>query len=198
MKKFISLLLVVCVFCCSTMFSANAMPAPMRYGDANFDFEIDVTDATYIQLYLVDYETMDRGQYELADVDDDGGISILDATMVQKKIAKIIDKFPAGVEIDDYYFTFKVRLDCEGKNPVVGENVTFTTFMTYGGNTWLPITYDYYFNDELVCTSESNVLTYTFDEAGYYYLDIRAQNAVDFAQEHRFGFAVIEAPINVD
>ena len=195
MKKFISLLLVVCVFCCSTMFSANAMPAPMRYGDANFDFEIDITDATYIQLYLVDYETMDRGQYELADVDDDGEISILDATMVQKKIAKIIDKFPAGVEIDDYYYEIKIHLDSEGWYPVVGETVTFTV---EGKNNWMPMTYQYYIDDEHICTSESNVLSYTFDKAGGYDLDVYTKNALDFSQHWQITVSVKEAPINVD
>lgn len=56
-------------------------------GDVNGDGEVNVTDATYIQLYLANYYRMSESSLKCADSDKDNFITITDATFIQLAIA---------------------------------------------------------------------------------------------------------------
>lgn len=62
-------------------------------GDVNLDGRIDIMDATMIQRYISQSESLNISQRENADVDRSGSVTIADATTIQKYIAKIIFKF---------------------------------------------------------------------------------------------------------
>lgn len=59
------------------------------YGDINLDGQITVKDATLLQKYLADSESLSELQLTLADVTVDGKITIKDATAIQKFVAGI-------------------------------------------------------------------------------------------------------------
>ncbi len=84
-KSIISLLLIV-MLTFSTVISANAETLPM-YGDVNSDGEVNVTDATEINKYLVDIAVFAEEQCAVADFNGDRIIDIKDSTDIQKMLA---------------------------------------------------------------------------------------------------------------
>ena len=62
-------------------------------GDVNLDGKITVVDATTIQRYLAQLETLSDTQKALADVDKSGNITVVDATTIQRYIAGLISSF---------------------------------------------------------------------------------------------------------
>lgn len=58
-------------------------------GDANLDGVVTIDDATLIQRYLADLDTIDSEAIESADADGDGIISIKDTTLIQRFLAGI-------------------------------------------------------------------------------------------------------------
>ena len=61
-------------------------------GDANGDGEVNIVDATYVQLYVAKYKVEDINLTN-ADVNQDGLISIQDATAIQMFVTKMISSF---------------------------------------------------------------------------------------------------------
>ena len=59
-------------------------------GDINQDGNVDIKDATLIQMYLVNFVVLSDEQKYVADVDGDGDINIIDATEIQRYIVQII------------------------------------------------------------------------------------------------------------
>ena len=59
-------------------------------GDANFDGEVTIIDATLIQLHLAKKSELSQEQIEIADANKDSVLSIMDATYIQKFVAKLI------------------------------------------------------------------------------------------------------------
>ena len=57
------------------------------YGDADFDGEVSIMDATRIQRLLASLITEDDISLAAADVDEDGEVSIMDATRIQRYLA---------------------------------------------------------------------------------------------------------------
>ena len=55
-------------------------------GDTDLSGYISVTDATFVQKYVVGIEDFDKLQLFNSDVNDDGEISVVDATLIQKYI----------------------------------------------------------------------------------------------------------------
>lgn len=100
MKKFISILLTVCLLVIS-MVPAVAVEynseAAFQMGDANLDGRVTVKDATIIQKHIAMFLRLSEEQMKLADVDENGTVNVIDATMIQKRIALLI-KFPCEVE----------------------------------------------------------------------------------------------------
>ncbi len=62
-------------------------------GDTNLDGDIDIADATYIQLYLAQYEELSDFAIQLADVNNDSNLSILDVTEIQRYLAGYVTEF---------------------------------------------------------------------------------------------------------
>lgn len=58
-------------------------------GDANIDNILSIRDATEIQMYLTKRTEFTDTQVELADITNDGNVSINDVTGIQKQLAKI-------------------------------------------------------------------------------------------------------------
>lgn len=77
-----------------TFIDLGGNPEPeIKIGDANKDGSIDISDGTFIQLYIA--KAIDESVIDLnaADTTGDGNIDITDATNVQLYIAKVIDHF---------------------------------------------------------------------------------------------------------
>lgn len=60
-------------------------------GDVNGDGEVNVTDATYIQLYLVNYYRMSESALKCADTDKNNLVTVTDATLIQLAAAGLKD-----------------------------------------------------------------------------------------------------------
>ena len=61
-------------------------------GDSNLDGRISITDATDIQLHLVDMRALTGDSLIAADVDKDGSVSIRDATAIQCYLVELTDQ----------------------------------------------------------------------------------------------------------
>lgn len=104
MKKFISLLLLICMLMlgATPVFAQSNMDSHTRtcscYGDCDGDSYVTIKDASLIQKHTADLITLTEEQLSTSDVDGNGRVNIVDATWIQKKIASICDKFPAETE----------------------------------------------------------------------------------------------------
>ncbi len=67
-----------------------ATPSGKILGDADNDGEINVKDATYIQLYLANLLSKNEINLSVCDVDNDGEINVKDATYIQLQLANLI------------------------------------------------------------------------------------------------------------
>lgn len=63
------------------------------YGDVNGDGKISIIDATIVQKYAADLETLTAEQKLRGDVDFDGDVDIQDATLIAKYAAELISSF---------------------------------------------------------------------------------------------------------
>ena len=97
MKKFLSLLLIVCLYAVSVS-SVMAVGSDLLIGDVDLDGRISVKDATLIQKYAASLESLSVSQLVIADVDISDNVNVKDATMIQKYVAGIIDEFPSKNE----------------------------------------------------------------------------------------------------
>lgn len=93
MKKTLCILLSILI-CFSASFVTATANNTYILGDVDEDGEVNIFDATYIQLYLSRYVDLSDTQVISADVDADGCVNIFDVTTIQRFLAKIIDKFP--------------------------------------------------------------------------------------------------------
>ena len=59
-------------------------------GDVDGDGEVTVMDATLVQKYIVNLETLTDSQLKVADVNGDGEVSVLDATEIQKIVVNLV------------------------------------------------------------------------------------------------------------
>ncbi|MBR6599238.1 MAG: dockerin type I repeat-containing protein, partial [Oscillospiraceae bacterium] len=60
----------------------------MKYGDINADNVVDLTDLTYLSLYLLNDKTFDDAQLERADVLYDSSVDIADLAYLKQYISK--------------------------------------------------------------------------------------------------------------
>ncbi len=65
-------------------------------GDANLDGDVSVLDATRIQMYLVQLETIEELGMAAGDANEDGDLDVLDATCIQRYVAKCDDGYNIG------------------------------------------------------------------------------------------------------
>ncbi|MBQ7964474.1 MAG: dockerin type I repeat-containing protein [Ruminococcus sp.] len=167
MKKALAILLASIILMSAIAITANAARPPQLYGDAYYDMDVNIMDATAIQQHLASITELEMNRYEAADVDGDSSITIMDATTIQQYLASIITEFPAG----EYYLIDKCLYDVipsymSGKAQV-GVAVDFTVDGYAYPN---PEIRYLYVNDELVDTAvnEDETLTYTFPQVGVY------------------------------
>lgn len=65
-----------------------------KAGDVNLSGDVDISDATLIQAYLVGFSQFSEEQNIVADVNDSGDINISDVTVIQMYLAGRYSKFP--------------------------------------------------------------------------------------------------------
>ena len=192
-KKIFSIIIVV-IFLLSCVPSSSALRAPWPIGDTDGDWEVTILDATHLQRWLAGYGGMDKLSIFLADVNGDGYSDVLDAAIIRRKLVDLSEFYAAyygSYFIEDYSFS----ADYDSGMARVGVPVTFTAMGE--GVSWanmvdsfagglnperadLPITYEFYINDELVQErSENSKLTYTFCEPGSYKVVAVISNALD-------------------
>lgn len=68
----------------------------VKLGDVDGDGDITITDATAIQRYLAELETLDAIHLYAADANEDKEVDIADATAIQMAVAKISTGHPIG------------------------------------------------------------------------------------------------------
>lgn len=201
MKKIISLIMVYAIVLNVALFGVSAMVAPdYVYGDVNCDREVDVTDATYLQMHLVGLIELSKLSYELADFDGDTKIDITDATKIQMYEAKIIKHIPhepyaiyTHVEIE------RVASDIESSKAIAGVPVTFNAqaYVPHGEDLVYPITYEYVIKmgDKEIAKSqrsENSEFTYTFENGGEYTVYLNAYNAFDLYSTYELEYKVLD------
>ncbi|MCH5304471.1 MAG: dockerin type I repeat-containing protein, partial [Ruminococcus sp.] len=107
MRKALSLILVVTLLmsmACISGIGVGAAAKSYKMGDVNMDGAVDIRDATLIQQYLADLETLSDIQLYLADVDGEPGVSVKDATYIMQGIADLIEEHatnPDGKSLND-------------------------------------------------------------------------------------------------
>lgn len=87
---------MICLLCsaliaAATIISVSAVntdsvAAGRLYGDVNNDGEINTSDATLIQKYIVELAHLDAESLRCVDVNQDGSVDVMDATCIQKYI----------------------------------------------------------------------------------------------------------------
>lgn len=195
MKRIISMFLVLLAVASCCAFSVGAIPAPVFYGDVNMDYYCNILDATYIQRALVQLETLDQMQNELADVDDDSEVTVHDATYIQRKVAGIVRGFPAGYTEYVYMFIDDLSADFDSGMAMVNEPVTFTVDPA---GTCPPYKYDYYVNEVAVREeADSSSFEYTFEEAGIYTVKAVVTNRFGVSCDKEMEIEVVE-PYSLD
>lgn len=171
MKKIMCLILVLVLLMGVYVVNVSAKSAPRAtIGDVDVNGKIEIIDATILMRYLVELEEFTVEQKYLADADEDGKLSIMDATNIQRYHAKIYPYESVGHWFDSDLFIDNCYADYLSGMAIVGEPVTFTTFVNSGSPV---MSYELLINDVLVSTDENNSLTYTFDEAGEYNVKIK-------------------------
>ena len=74
------------------MTAANA--ESILYGDADGSGAVDIADATAVQCHLASVSFLDDANIRAAMVSGEDSLSIVDVTLIQQKLAKIISVFP--------------------------------------------------------------------------------------------------------
>lgn len=171
MKKLVSILIIIVMLVGACAISAGATTAPVAYiGDANYDGFIDVFDATFIMRALAKLVEPTAVQELFGDVNKDGKLNIIDATNIQRYVADLYTD-----SYINYFYNYDMLendfyADYESGVAMAGVPVTFTVNAETGSPV---LSYELYIDDECVATSETNSITYTFEEAGVYDVEMR-------------------------
>lgn len=171
MKKIISIMLIMAMMLTLCILSVNATTAPAGdIGDANCDGMLDISDATFVMRVVAGLEKATAEQTLLGDTDNDGKITIFDATNIQRYHAKLYPHGHVG-----YWYNYDMLendfySDYESGVAMAGVPVTFTVNAETGSPV---LSYELYIDDVCVVSSNSNSITYTFEEAGEYDVEMR-------------------------
>ncbi len=87
-------MLSVSIFATAASSEIEATAANVVFGDADGDGDLSITDATAIQCHLAALRILPDESLRLAKVSGNPELSINDVTLIQKKLVKLIDKFP--------------------------------------------------------------------------------------------------------
>lgn len=129
MKRFSILVLVLALVIVCIPISANASSnSTVMYGNIDYknDYEVDVSDVTLIQRFLIQAIAFDEIQMESADYDHNGDVTLLDATYIQRSLSSICvpdgfgGKFHLKPSVSLLYANY------ESGKAMVGVPVTFT------------------------------------------------------------------------
>lgn len=148
MKRLISVILILSVM---LSFSTLASAAGAVYGDADGDGVLSITDATAIQCHLAKLRTLPNESLSLAKVSENPELSITDVTLIQKKLVKLIDKFPVE----------------EQQTPTEPENDTLVVYFSRTGHTKPLAEYTADYLDADIYEIEAAV-PYTDEDIAYY------------------------------
>lgn len=201
LRRTLAILLTLTILACTSFISANAAIPPRKIGDVNGDREVNILDATAIQLHIAKIEFIYEGFYglsEAADVDSDSTITILDATTIQLYLAKVISEFPAGEEYYVDKYLYDVHANYDSGKAMTGVPVTF---FAHGYCDPSPTTVKLYINEELVAQTQENTniydyeLSYTFESAGTYQVRVFMCDKWGYGISKNFdNFVVIDTP----
>ena len=190
MKRIISIILtmVLILSVCAVSTSA-AMPPVGCVGDANRDNVIDITDATFVLRVMARLETANEEQILYGDTDVDGVLSVLDATNIQRHEANI---YPCGNVGMDYSYSMienDFYSDYESGMAMAGVPVTFGVNVHAGS----PIlSYKLLVDGVCVGESETNSITYTFEKAGEYDVEMVIKAYYGVGNVYKDRFKVVE------
>ena len=197
MMKRVFTLMIAIVMLLSCVIGASAIPNIHYYGDVNLDRNIDILDATLIQCHVAQIQQLSELGQDLADVDADSVVTVADATMIQKKSAKLImgfDQDKQGIYTDVEIVNLSADFD-SGK-AVKGVAVTFDTvaFCIEGA----PLMYEYYVDDVAVSSEKSELskFTYVFEDEGLYEVCVRVYNKYGEFEQRSIEYAVIDKEID--
>ena len=105
------------------------------YGDVNGDMRMNIRDATKIQKYLVDVETLSTGRLLCADLNRDNTVNIKDATYIQKCAAGLITNRDNRFLYHELYVielkTELITLMTESEEAVNGKEVESNSYYAY-------------------------------------------------------------------
>lgn len=188
--KLLSIIMIIILLMSVMILPASAVRSPLRYGDANADYSVDITDATEIQRYLAKHIKLTDFGLFAADVDDDNDVSILDATEIQRKLAQLIDEFPVGYWCQIDVYAEALIADYSSGKAMAGVPVTFKAIASGGPG---ELKYTFYINGEVVRESSTdNVFVHTFTEPGTYHVEYRVTNAVGINGVWGFDYIVVD------
>lgn len=77
-----------CEICGEVLVPQEKVEPLVLFGDANGDGEVNIQDATLVQMFVAKYK-VDNFNEKLADCDQSGAVNIQDATAIQMKVAKL-------------------------------------------------------------------------------------------------------------
>lgn len=174
MKKFLCLLFTLLLLISAFTISANAIPAAYKMGDANFDDDLNIKDATTIQKFVAKLIELAPYPAFLADVNLDGDVTVKDATLIQKELAGIIEFEKYGSYPDVSYRGF--YSDYDSGKAMAGVPVTFTAVADSVEDAGDPLTYVLYINDVITALGDSSSFTHTFEKEGVYDVKIKCIN----------------------
>ncbi len=191
MKRIVSAVLV-CVFLISvSVFSVGAVPAPHFYGDVNCNYDVEITDATYIQRYIAELTEFSDLSKDLADVDADKKVTVFDATMIQRKVADIISGFnQEAFGLYTFVSINNVAADFDSGKAMVGVEVTFSVNASCRDAN--PLRYVLNIDGTDVAENTEPVFTYTFDEVGEHDVVVVAKNKYDEDNMCKIDYTVVE------
>lgn len=105
MKKFLSMILALGLLLCAAAIPAHAETGMLPIlGDANGDREVEIDDVTGLQRHLADIELPYTIDKRAVDSDEDGIVSILDATCIQRWMIGAAGRLNIGEEVFDWNF----------------------------------------------------------------------------------------------
>lgn len=188
--KLLSIIMIIILLVSFMILPASAVRAPLQYGDANADYNVDITDVTEIQRYLAKHIKLTDFGLFAADVDADNDISIIDATYIQRKLAQLIDEFPVGYWCFIDVYAEALTADYSSGKAMAGVPVTFEAIASGGPG---ELKYTFYIDGEVVKESScDNVFVHTFTDPGTYHVEYHVVNAVGIDGICGFDYTVVE------
>ena len=114
------------VYVVAAQTETNKTASDIVIGDADGSGEVNIQDATCVQLYLADLISEDDIDLTAANVTGNEELSINDATAIQRFLANLINRFPVEDVSDKVQLTFNVTIPEsleENDNLSIGTNL---------------------------------------------------------------------------